>query len=188
MKNKKLKYILIPLVLVVWGVVLIRIFSYLRPSDSEIILPQKQAVKSKQKKQDSFTLLLNYPDPFANQRTTYSSRVQSPYESENISYYEEQHNTVPNQRMNTRNKQGNNSTPAAGQKNSQKEEFRVLYFGMVNNSSPDCRTAYILYDGSYFLCRPGDSINQMVIKSFNPDELTFYTQDSTYRIKKTDNE
>jgi hypothetical protein len=65
MNNKKTIYILLPLVLILWGYIIYRVVDQAKPeidlSNSE--LPRLQ-VNSNQNEQESYQLLLDYQDPF----------------------------------------------------------------------------------------------------------------------------
>lgn len=65
MKNKKLLYILVPAVLLIWGSIAYRAISYLNVHrGDQKFLVKKQKQGSLITVNDTFTLLLNYPDPF----------------------------------------------------------------------------------------------------------------------------
>ncbi|MGZ4055071.1 MAG: hypothetical protein ACXVPU_06520 [Bacteroidia bacterium] len=64
MKNKKLLYILIPGTILVWGMIFFRVLSTVKTNNDA--LPQKLSETSESAKManDTFSLLLNYKDPF----------------------------------------------------------------------------------------------------------------------------
>jgi len=65
MKNKKLLYVLVPAVLVIWGAIAHRALMYLSVNnDNHTLLMKNQQQGSLVTSNDTFTLLLNYPDPF----------------------------------------------------------------------------------------------------------------------------
>lgn len=65
MKNKKLLYILIPLVLLVWGAIIYRIFNVVKVSDSnEVQRSTFYGNESNQNQIDTFSIQPNYRDPF----------------------------------------------------------------------------------------------------------------------------
>lgn len=69
MKNKKLLYILIPLVLLVWGVILYKIFNVVNVSDSNEVLKSIVIVSpSNENLIDTFSIHPNYRDPFLSKR------------------------------------------------------------------------------------------------------------------------
>jgi len=65
MKNKKSIYILLPLVLLIWGTVMYQFFSFTN-TDEEVISPTNEFSLKPIKivKRDSFTINTNYRDPF----------------------------------------------------------------------------------------------------------------------------
>ena len=66
MKNKKLTYILVPLVLIVWGLIIYRIFNTIHNTDDSPLLNTPIATINGEKNTllDTFSLQLNYRDPF----------------------------------------------------------------------------------------------------------------------------
>ena len=65
MSNKKTIYVLLPLVLILWGYIIYRVLEQANP---DVDLPNSElpAIRSKLASDitDDFSLLLNYPDPF----------------------------------------------------------------------------------------------------------------------------
>jgi hypothetical protein len=68
MKNKKLTYLLIFIVLVVWGLILHRVFAATSGNEDEglplAVTPAKEAYNDFEIPKDTTRLLLNYRDPF----------------------------------------------------------------------------------------------------------------------------
>jgi len=66
MKNKKLIYVLIPLVLFVWGVIIYRVFNTINNNESPQLMNKPIAIADERKEflNDTFSLRLNYRDPF----------------------------------------------------------------------------------------------------------------------------
>lgn len=65
MKNKKLIYLLLPLALLVWGMIIYKIFFQTNaPENIAAFVPNKTAKQNNAALPDTFALLLNYPDPF----------------------------------------------------------------------------------------------------------------------------
>ena len=63
MQNKKLLYILVPVVVMVWGVIIFKVIDAV--SDDEIPVLNRQTEVVTTKRPDvSYELALNYPDPF----------------------------------------------------------------------------------------------------------------------------
>jgi hypothetical protein len=70
MKNKKLMYILIPLTLFVWGIIIYKIFDATKGENDDnrsqpVIRATKEAYNYFELPKDTAKLLLNYNDPFA---------------------------------------------------------------------------------------------------------------------------
>lgn len=63
MQNKKLLYILLPVVVVVWGLIIFKVVDALSDDEAPVLSHQPEVVATKQ---SGFTheLALNYPDPF----------------------------------------------------------------------------------------------------------------------------
>ena len=65
LKNKKVTYILLPLALLIWGMIIYKIFVSGNAEENYASLPQVGNVKeAPQIKLDTFSLQLNYQDPF----------------------------------------------------------------------------------------------------------------------------
>lgn len=65
MKNKKSIYILLPLVLFIWGTVMYQLFSFSNSEDLPSVTSNGISLKPiKISKRDSFTINTNYRDPF----------------------------------------------------------------------------------------------------------------------------
>lgn len=83
MKNKKVTYLLGLLVLIVWGIIIYRIFNTIAGGDEDDFIPvqslkEKQDLKDFSVAADTTRLLLNYQDPFrlAKQPDTAVKRIQ----------------------------------------------------------------------------------------------------------------
>jgi type II secretory pathway component PulC len=64
-KNKKITYILLPLALLIWGIIVYKIFFYTADEENGVFLSQTEKIKTTtQIAQDTFDLQLNYQDPF----------------------------------------------------------------------------------------------------------------------------
>ncbi|MEZ5199165.1 MAG: hypothetical protein R2764_23120 [Bacteroidales bacterium] len=80
MKNKKVLYILLPAVFIVWGYIAFKIFGHLYRNDSvPFTQGEIKTVAKKNSIPDTFSLINNYPDPFLKRRikknNTVSKRV-----------------------------------------------------------------------------------------------------------------
>lgn len=81
MKNKKLLYILIPVVLLVWGVIIYRIFNVVNSSGSNEVRKSSFVENTVNETLiDTFSIHPNYRDPFISKRakkTTFENKVVS---------------------------------------------------------------------------------------------------------------
>jgi hypothetical protein len=65
MKNKKMTYILLPLVIIIWGAIVYRIIVYYMGDDPVNITKESNDYAAmKLNNKDTFSLLINYQDPF----------------------------------------------------------------------------------------------------------------------------
>jgi hypothetical protein len=75
MKNKKNIYILLPVVLLIWGIVIFQFFSFCTPEEVVTSTSAEFAVKPfKLKERTPFVINVNYRDPFLGK--TYSTQVE----------------------------------------------------------------------------------------------------------------
>lgn len=63
-KNKKLTYILLPVVLLIWAVVILQLVDFTKPKELSYASDSAQVIKSKQILTDTLRLNLAYSDPF----------------------------------------------------------------------------------------------------------------------------
>lgn len=64
MKNKKINYILLPAVFIIWAAILYRIFSVIKAPDSPVQDSSNFVRDENQEEDSSFQLIANYRDPF----------------------------------------------------------------------------------------------------------------------------
>jgi hypothetical protein len=74
--NKYAPYILGPILLMVWGLVFYKIYQAVYNEEEAFDVPQYEnlPVFEDQQKEDSYTLLVDYKDPFLGKRFNYSSK------------------------------------------------------------------------------------------------------------------
>ena len=67
-QSKSLQYLLLGLVAIIWGAISYQIWQYLKPEDGDDLYTGQQFnPKLKEASRDTFSLSLNYPDPFTGQ-------------------------------------------------------------------------------------------------------------------------
>jgi hypothetical protein len=157
MKNKKLIYILIPLVVVIWGLIVFRIIKQIHHSQKPEI---GNAIYSKGKlsitDNDSSKLILKYRDPFLNgmTRKNYASRSESIFgNNSNLT-------TVPKPTINF---------PA------------TKYSGLVTNSKNKHKLGLLKIDNKDFLVQEGDLVSGEKIIKLHADSVII----SFKKAKKT---
>ncbi len=76
MKNKKALYILLPVVIVVWGIIAFKIFGHLDKKEPvPLILENTQTVQENNIVPDTFNLIYDYKDPFLNKKSPAKKNV-----------------------------------------------------------------------------------------------------------------
>lgn len=72
LKNKKLLYVLLPLLVIIWGLIFYRIFSSLNSSDEKYKLQTSKNIFSSKDNavSDTFSIVNNYRDPFLGKTIT----------------------------------------------------------------------------------------------------------------------
>ncbi len=157
----------------------------LNPSDDNVIIPVAKTEKRVEQQEEKYELLMDYPDPF----NTSSSRTKSYYQSYQPAYDVTDNNNTSNRNTNkTEIKRNHTITKTQSTNNDINEKIDIQYIGMVNNTNPYTKTAYIQYNDEYFLCQPGDSIQSLIIQSFTKDKLTIDRNDSIIYFDKIGND
>lgn len=138
MKNKKNIYVLLPLVLFIWGAVLYQFFSY--SNDEELIEvssgnfnPKPFSIKAR----DTFSIDVNYRDPFLGKmyKKTSPNKESKKY---------------------TGKKQIKNDTPIVWPS--------ILYKGIVSDSKDKTKVFMLIINGQTFLMKKGDTENDVFLK------------------------
>lgn len=159
MKNKKLMYVLIPLTLLIWGIIILKIFNQVHPdrnsySQSTSVIQQV----SNQSDRDTLSLLLNYRDPFLHGVVR---SVTNTMPKENISNGFGQLSTATHVAVNFPN---------------------TKYSGLVINSKSKSKVGLIRINEKDYLAKEGELIGggkiirlfaDSVIISFNKTKKTF---------------
>ena len=64
MKNKKLSYWLLPVAALIWVLIIYKVISYNGPEQEFVAVTNELGTIKNANQTDTFSLLLNYPDPF----------------------------------------------------------------------------------------------------------------------------
>lgn len=146
MKNKKNIYILLPLVLFVWGAVLYQVFSFTKSDEVPAVNNSEFTIKPlKINKRESFAINVNYRDPFLGkmyaQQNASSTKVKS-------------------------SKTVKESKP--------KETLvwpTILYKGIISDSKEKNKIFMIVIDNKNYYMKIGDTQNEIFLKSGDKESI-----------------
>lgn len=146
MKNKKNIYILLPLVLFVWGAVLYQVFSFTKSDEVTSTDNTEFNIKPlKISQRKSFDINVNYRDPFLGKM------------------YAE----------NTDSKAKGNS-PKAAKVSKPKEVLvwpTILYKGMISDSKEKNKIFMLVIDNKNYYMKIGDTENEILLKSGDKESI-----------------
>ena len=163
MKNKKVIYILLPLTLFVWGLIVYRIFFNQSKEENSFIPPIANVKKTTQVKVDTFTLLLNYQDPFLKQARR------------KVNYSDDENKPAVR--------------PSALPKVEPQEEKTIVwpslkYEGFVRHISKDKALIIVGINGKSTLMQTGETINNIKLVQVYNDSITVNYEKQNKTIKK----
>ncbi|GAA3774422.1 hypothetical protein [Flavobacterium ginsengiterrae] len=145
MKNKKNLYILLPLVLLVWGAVLFQVFSFTNSDEILAISNPEFTIKPlKINKRETFTINVNYRDPFLGKM----------YTAENISKAK--------------------ITSGASKKIKQPEDLvwpNIIYKGLIADSKGKNTIYMLIIDSKNYYMKIGDTENEVFLKSGDKESV-----------------
>ncbi|MHC0446338.1 hypothetical protein ACWA1F_13090 [Flavobacterium sp. 3-218] len=146
MKNKKNIYILLPLVLLVWGAVLFQLFSFTNPDETTAPdNPEFTFKPIKINKRESFTINVNYRDPFLGKM----------YVNETNSKPQKKHATAP--------------------KIAKQAEAlvwpKIIYKGVIADSKGKNTLYILLIDNKTHYMKIGDTENEIFLKSGDKESI-----------------
>jgi len=154
MKNKRLIYILAPLVLLIWGLIFYKIFTHFGDDQNKTMVnPDQTNTNKKQLPRDTFTIIANYRDPFLgrnNQPALHSS----------------QDHILNNQTGLSRK-----PTPAP--------EIipEIKYCGIIANPKNKRKVGLLRMNNKELLVKEGDSYNELkIIRLFNDSVKIMYNK------------
>lgn len=166
MKNKKFTYILLPLVILIWGAIVYKIIaSYLEKDSSGYISKSDDKTVLKINKTDTFSLLLNYSDPFLKEGSMVTAKPAYDYSKsvpikQNASIVKEKKNTSPI------------TWPA------------IVYCGLIKNKQNNKSCSIIKINGKEQIMNVGDIYNDVtLIKVFKDSVIVQYKNSKKTIIK-----
>lgn len=151
MKSKRTVYLLIILVLIIWGLIVKKIFFSSDDTVSAIQPKQSAGIKSANKLSD--TLLLNYQDPFL--KTSRSK--ETPF------------NKIAARQQSALQPAANPAKP--------KPDILLQYVGYVIDKNKNATSYIIRINGNQQTMKQGDNINGLKLTKVTADSL-FFTKDS----------
>lgn len=165
MKNKKLNYILIPLVIIVWGAIIYRIFNTVGNEPLTYTNQGQMQLNSGNDKEavDTFRLMLNYRDPFL-------GKMQN---NENPS-----HGAVA--------KPVTKKAPApVVSTNTQSVVWpSITYGGMIKNQNANKQFVFVQINGNVNIMKAGDVVNSVELLRITTDSIEVSFQNQKKYIRK----
>ncbi len=165
MKNKKLTYVLLPFVGLIWILVFIRIFNFHSTEETITLTDSKTKEQGKVELElTNYVLMANYPDPFLKRkRNPRSNNLSLASGSSKNTFDSKQGDEL---RKNIKS----NEMEVKAQKDT--INWPILkYKGVIINKKNQKRVGLIYYEGKEKICNLLDSIVQFQVASFNNDSL-----------------
>ncbi|OFX36396.1 MAG: hypothetical protein A2X08_14920 [Bacteroidetes bacterium GWA2_32_17] len=167
MKNKSVRYILIFLVVLVWGTIAYKLFSYVNSDEDEIVSQNIPKQKNEQNTvSDTFQLASNYRDPFLGKGNNSNNQNGNPNNQKVIKIVK--------------------------QKEIPKVEKTIInwpkfsYQGIITNQKSKNQTGLLKINGKDFIIYQGNVINEVEInKLFNDSVIVKYAGElkTIFKIK-----
>jgi hypothetical protein len=146
MKNKKNIYILLPLVLFVWGAVLYQVFSFTKSDETPAVNNSEFTIKPlKLNKRESFAININYRDPFLGKMYTPQTALSNKAKSTKIVKESKPKETLV--------------LPT------------ILYKGMISDSKEKNKIFMIIIDNKNYYMKIGDTENEIFLKSGDKESI-----------------
>ncbi|OFZ01407.1 MAG: hypothetical protein A2491_19650 [Bacteroidetes bacterium RIFOXYC12_FULL_35_7] len=176
MKNKKLRYILLPLVLIVWGLVFYKVYEYVK----EDPLPINEQIKKNSKKthlntRDTILLVADYRDPFLG-KIIHQISFENSNEVTNRIY--EKKSSSGGEKENLKIKQENKAITKTN------NWPTVIYSGIIINQKNSKKTALLKINNKEKMVSEGEIIDDMKIEKIYPDSLILKLNDGYRNVLK----
>lgn len=145
MKNKKVLYILLPLAIIIWGVIIYRIYTSLQKKETKVALSDNisSAPKSLYENEE-FTLEANYRDPFLGQKIeVVQNKLPNPKPISNPEVKPVMEKIWPN----------------------------LVYKGIIKNLKSSKQMILMEMNGNEFILKGGDTINGLQLKRITKDSI-----------------
>lgn len=155
MKNKKMVYVLIPVVLLIWGYIGVKIFTYGEEEVDAQPIRIDEIIAGKEEKPETKTLALNYPDPFLK-----GIRNTSRKRPDNIPKRSPQKKVIP------------------------VNWGSVTYNGFIKNQKNARKIALLNVNGKQYLAGKGEEFQQMSVVSIQQDSVLLEKESSRKWFRK----
>jgi hypothetical protein len=165
LKNKKSLYILLPSVLIIWGLIIYRIFSGVGNDPDRSIIPVKQTtVEDLISIKDTFSISADYRDPFLGK--VFNQTVMNVPDNHSGSTHKEPIVTKPDIPVNYR------------------ELPHFIYKGTVINKTDNSPVAIIQFNGKKLLIKKNERFNDIRIDQIYFDSVKVEFDKRMYTIYK----
>ena len=158
MKNIKFKRFLLPVTIVIWVFIMYRVFSVITDENSPLLVKNNKEITPKQTElqQESFNLLLNYPDPFLTNKS--SSKRKNGQKNKSIKY------KLP-------------------QKKKAIKWPKISYLGALQNNTSGIYSANLVIDGKSVILSKGNERNGVKLVNVCYDSVLLTFEKHTKSIK-----
>ncbi len=170
MKNKKLTYILLPVVIFIWGLIIYRIIDFKKEKNIPIHNRNITLTDTIKENTSQYRLMVNYSDPFL--KHTYIA--EKPKEEVQV-FEPPKRNIVRQNRQPVRNNIRRNVRWP-----------EIIYRGMVSDSSKRI-IGLLEIDKKNFLIEKGNVINDINVLNLQEDSLVLIYQNDTQTVKLEEN-
>ena len=165
-KNKNAIYVLIPAVLLIWGIIFYKIFINIddvskKTVDTTSHSPKDGIIKTR----EHFSLYVDYNDPFLRERATNEQK-----EKRQKGMKESQKNRTSRRRISHRNRWPD-----------------IKYKGVIRNRNKDESIVLIEINKQKYLFHKGDTIKEVFLKSFTEDSARLIFQNDQRVLSKNKN-
>lgn len=162
MKKKKTIYLLLPIILLVWGFVFFQLFSYFFAEPSYATKEKEFTVSIDEIKKDTFSIVANYRDPFLDKKTSLKTH---PPIAQRTATKASKHKAI--------------------QPVPPKQWPVIKYKGMIkNNNNAERRVGIVTIGNQEFLVKEGSILNEISFITINKDYIKVSLQKEQKTIIK----
>lgn len=158
-QKKKTIYILLPIVILVWGFVFYQLYGYFFSTPSYANTEEKTIINIDEIKKDTFSIVANYRDPFLSQKKAQIAN----------------HQVAVKINGSTTKK---NSAPTVLKWPS------IQYKGMIKNNNSERRVAIVNIDGKERIVKEGTTLIELKVVKIEKETITVSFQDEQKTINK----